>query len=254
MSFENFNKTRAAVFAACLLSLAAAGAWDKSQVSPTASATGSKPIAEPGARPVWYKGTAPVIRHQFDAARNRAWILAWDGVHAYDYGTQKQISRIPLPGWTWVGEPYGCAPALAIGPQGEALVSSDIAPVIWRIDPASLAVTIQEVVIDADADKDAGFSGLVYAPAQGVFIATSAFHGAVWQIDPNLRKAKKIALLGRLPRGCGWHVSLPESGGGTNRPLSLCLSSNRDRRQLNLAADLRMAHVVAQSCRSQADA
>lgn len=251
MSFATFTKTRAAVFATCLLSLAAIGARDKSQLSASASTTDRKPLVESGAAPAWYRGAAPIIRHQFDAARNRAWILAWDGVHAYDYGTRKEISRIVLPGWSWVGEPYGCAPALAIGPQGEAVISSDVAPVMWRIDPATLAVTSREVMLDADTDKDVGFSSLAYVPEQSVFIATSAFHGSIWRIDPALGTAQKIALLGRLPRACGWNISLPQPARGTARPLTLCLSSDRGRRQINLAADLRMAHVVEQSCGSQ---
>jgi hypothetical protein len=251
MSFATFNKTRAALLAACLSSLAVFGACDNPRLSATASAMGGNALAESGAPPTWYKGSAPVIRHQFDAARNRSWILAWDGVHAYDYGTSKKIDRVALPGWNWVGEPYGCAPALAIGPQGEAVISSDVAPVMWRVDPATLAVTSRELVLDADTDKDVGFSGLAYAPEHGVFIATSSFQGSVWRLDPALKTAQKIALVGRLPRACGWNVASPEPGRRNDQALSLCLNSARGTRQLNLAADLRSAHVVAQSCGGQ---
>jgi len=236
MSFAIFKQARVLTLAACISSLVAFGACDSSP------RTGTGPAA------VWYEGSAPIIRHQVDVSRNRLWILAWDGVHVYDQGTRKQIGRAALPEWSWVGEPYGCAPALAIGPQGEAIVTSDVAPAVWRVDPVNFAVTRTVLALDADADKDAGFSGLAYAPAQGVFIATSTFTGTLWRVDPLLQTAQKIALSSRLPRTCGWDIAPPAPGRGRDLRLQLCISSRRLSRQISVTPDLRSADVVAQTC------
>jgi len=73
---------------------------------------------------------------------------------------------VPLPGWLYAGEPYGCAPDLALGPKGEALISSDVVPVLWRVDPETLAVTQHTPWLDADADKDIGFTALAFSREQ----------------------------------------------------------------------------------------
>jgi len=255
MSFGAFNKSRSAMIAAFISSLAVLGACDNSRPPGPAFAMGKNAFAapssrslDPGGPPSWYEGSAPIIRRQIDVTRNRDWILASDGVHAYDQATRQKVGSTALPGWIWVGEPYGCSPALAIGPQGEAVISSDVSPVMWRVDPASFAVTRTSLALDADADKDIGFSGLVYAPEQGVFIATSSFHGSFWRIDPLLRTAQKLALSSRLPPACGWNISLPAPGLGKGGALSLCVASGHESRQISLASDLRTADVVAQRC------
>ena len=103
---------------------------------------------------------------------------------------------VKLPGWHWAHEPYACPPAIAIGPRGEALVTSNVLPVLWKIDPQTLAVTVHSLELDADSDKDVGFSGLVYSARDGAYFAVSELHGSLWRIDPLLRRAQKIALVG----------------------------------------------------------
>ena len=49
---------------------------------------------------------------------------------------------------------YACQAALALGPKGEALVTSNILPTVWKIDPETLAVSEYALVLDADQDKD----------------------------------------------------------------------------------------------------
>ena len=86
---------------------------------------------------------------------------------------------LPLPGWLLVDAPYSCPPDLALGPKGEALITSNILPTLWRIDPESLAVTVHPLLLDADTDKDVGFSALAYSPQHGAFIAASYAHGSL---------------------------------------------------------------------------
>ena len=255
MPLATVNRIRSAILVVCITLLAVLGSCDNSRPHVAVSATSRDAFANPGSRglgpvvpPAWYRGRAPIIRHQVDEMRNRAWILAWDGVHAYDLGKREKVGIVVLPGWSWVGEPYGCTPALAIGPQGEAIITSNVYPVVWRVDHKTLVVTANTLALDADADKDIGFSGLVYLPEQGAFIATSSFLDSMWRIDPLLKTAQRIALSLPLPRGCGWNISSPAPDRGKEQSLSLCITRQRLARQVRLAPDLRSADVVAQAC------
>jgi len=121
----------------------------------------------------------------------RAWSLTQDGVSTLDPARPRAIS-VTLPGWHWAGAPYGSAPALAVGPEGEAIVTSDVAPVLWRIDPKTLAVSIHPLELDADADKDVGFSALAYSREHDAFVGVSGMLGSVWVIDRSLTRARKV--------------------------------------------------------------
>jgi hypothetical protein len=120
-----------------------------------------------------------------------AWSLTGDGVSLSDPAKPRPIT-VALPGWHWAGAPYGAAPALAIGPQGEAIVTSDVAPVLWRIDPKTLAVSVHALALDADTDKDVGFSSLAYSREHDAFVGVSGVHGSVWMIDRSLLRARKL--------------------------------------------------------------
>ena len=107
-------------------------------------------------------------------------------------GSTGKLVAIALPSWQWVDEPYGCPPDLALGPDGEVVVTSNIVSTLWRIDPDSLAVSTHEPLLDADNDKDVGFSGLEYSREHGMFVAVSDVQGSLWRIDPLLRKGQKV--------------------------------------------------------------
>jgi hypothetical protein len=140
-------------------------------------------------------------RQRNDPARGRVWILNSQGVFLYHTSTGKLV-EVPLPSWQWVDTPHACPPDLALGPNGEAVVTSNIVPTLWRIDPDSLAVSVHELVLDADSDKDVGFSGLRYSTEHGVFFAASDVHGSLWRIDPLLRKGQKVPFLAPIRESC----------------------------------------------------
>ena len=118
-----------------------------------------------------------------------AW-LQHDGVVVQARGRKELVV---LPDWTWVGESHACAPALAAGPRGEILVTSNVLASVWKIDPHTLAVTVHPLQLDSDRDKDVGFSSLRYSPDEQAWLAFSAAHGSTWRIDPALTQAKRIA-------------------------------------------------------------
>jgi hypothetical protein len=137
---------------------------------------------------------AALVISAVDVARDRGWTLTEAGVVVFDLKSRKPTAQVTLPDWLWAGAPHGCNPALAVGPNGEAIISSDVVPTLWRIDPVTLAVSKHELILDADAGKDVGFSDLTYSPEHNVFFAVSCGHGSRWRIDPLLRRGQKIAL------------------------------------------------------------
>ena len=130
-------------------------------------------------------------RHQADLVRNRVWVLTENGVVLYQ-NARRERTVIPLPEWFWAGAPYSCPPDLALGPKGEAIITSDVVPTLWRIDPATLEVSTHRLELDADTDKDVGFSELAYSSRHGKYFAVGSTDGSVWSVDPLLKRAQKV--------------------------------------------------------------
>jgi hypothetical protein len=189
----------------------------------------------------------PGTRVQVDAARNRVWFLTREGVFLFDVSKPERVA-VSLPGWAWAGAPYGCLPDLALGPRGEAVVTSDVLPTLWRIDPETLAVGVHPLELDADTDKDVGFSGLAYSPRHGAFLAASYAHGSLWRIDPLLAKAQKIALSAPLREACGLVLRPRGSQPALGRVADLCVRTPQGGWSVLFAADGRSAHVSAAPC------
>jgi len=120
------------------------------------------------------------------------WSLTRDGVSLRDADAQRRIT-IPLPEWQWLEPPFGSPPVLALGPKGEAVVTSNVVPTLWRVDPQTRAVSVHPLALDADTDRDVGFSSLAYSAKHGAFFAVSEPDGSVWRIDPSLTRAQKVA-------------------------------------------------------------
>lgn len=180
---------------------------------------------------------APKARYQVDAARNRVWLLSDEGVFLFEPSRPERIA-LSLPDWVWVGADYGCPPDLALGPRGEAVITSNVVPTLWRIDPDTLVVSVHRLALDADDDKDIGFSGLVYSREHAAFFAASHSHGSLWRIDPRLERAQKIPLSGGIPGACGLAVYAR----------GLCARTAQGGWRVELAPHGRSAYVGAAPC------
>lgn len=186
-------------------------------------------------------------RHQVDPTRNRVWFLSHEGVFLSEPSRPGRVA-LSLPGWMWAREPYGCPPDLALGPGGEAVITSNVLPTLWRIDPGTLEVSVHRVVLDADGDKDVGFSGLVYSREHGAFFAASYSHGSLWRIDPRLTTAQKVTLSRPIPEACGLALRARSIKPQSGKLAGLCVRTARDGWTVDLAPDGRSAHVGAASC------
>ena len=171
-----------------------------------------------------------------------------------DAKTRTKVASIALPHWTWLNEQFSCAPELALGPGGEVLVSSNIVPTLWRVDPETLTVSEHELTLDADAGRDIGFTGMAYSRQQGAFFAVSSFGGSLWRIDPLLRRAQKIPLSTPIQNACSLTMRFQGVQQRNVRLVSLCVRAGKDGRTTDLtllmAADQRSAYVNAGSCAS----
>ncbi|HUQ25007.1 MAG TPA: hypothetical protein VM140_05000 [Burkholderiales bacterium] len=134
--------------------------------------------------------TAGTLSYRVDEERARSVWLTRDGVQIHSAAARPVT--VDLPGWTYVGEPH-CPPGFAVGSKGEIVVTSNVIPTLWRIDPATLAVTVHPLALDTDRDKDVGFAAVVYAPEQRAFIAYSDEQRSVWKIDAALKTANRVA-------------------------------------------------------------
>ena len=183
---------------------------------------------------------AEPLRYRAQPERARAWVLDAQGLFLEQAGKPRRAIR--LADWTWAGEPYACAPDIAIGPRGEIVVTSNVVPVLWKIDPDTLAVSVHRLQLDADADKDVGFSGLAYSERDGAYFAVSELHGSLWRIDPLLRRAQKIALSEPVRGACSVSMQRQERTARFSR-LSV------DGMSVNLAPDQRSAYVLTGGAR-----
>jgi hypothetical protein len=189
----------------------------------------------------------PRLRYQVDPERNRIWLLTQEGVFVHDLARPERVA-VSLPDWISVATSYGCLPDLALGPRGEAVITSNVVPTLWRIDPDTLAASVRPLELDADTDKDVGFSGLAYSPEHDAFLAASYAHGSLWRIDPLFKRAQKIRLSAPIREACGLVVPQHSSHEALSRRADLCVRTLHGSRSVVFARDGRSAYVSAVPC------
>ena len=182
-------------------------------------------------------------RYRAQPERARVWVI--DAKELFLEQAGKPRRAITLPDWQWAAQPYACAPDIALGPRGEVIVTSNVLPVLWKIDPETLRVSVHRLELDADTDKDVGFSGLVYSERNGAYFAVSGPHGSLWRIDPLLRRAQKVGLSQSLRGACTMSVQRQERPSVFSR---LCVRGE----SVSLAPDQRSAYVQPAGCSSNA--
>jgi len=196
----------------------------------------------------WYQGERAILRSQADAARGRLWVLTSEGVELHEAATRRKVAQIALPDWLWVGEQYACPPDLAIGPRGEAVISSNVVPTIWRVDPVTLVASKNDLAIEDDAGRDIGFTALTYSVQQGAYFAVSPSQGSLWRIDPLLRRAQSIPLSAPLPKACGLAIPPRDLDQRVSRVVGFCVRGEQGDWTVSLAPDQRSGYVRPGQC------
>jgi len=137
----------------------------------------------------------PVVDLQIvraDAARNRLWVLDPSGLTLHDSLNGRRLRHVSLPELFLAGGDRVCGPDIAFDAAGTVFVSSDVLPVIWRVDPQRFEVARIEIALETDADKDVGFTGLSFA-GDGIVLAAGTTFASIWRIDLNAARASKVA-------------------------------------------------------------
>ena len=186
------------------------------------------------------------LRTHVDAASGKVWALHADRLEVHDPMQAGATKSIRLPGWTWAAEPYACPPDIALLVGGDVVVTSNVMPAIWRIDPATLAVTRHDVAVPDDRNRDVGFSRLFRSARSDTLFAAGALDNSLWLIDPSLERAQPIGLSPALPQGCVLSIR----PGSTAR--ALCIQIEQAEWIVTLSADLRSgeAHPAGIDARS----
>ena len=148
------------------------------------------------------EGLHAVVRAKSDTARGLRWELGWGAVFAYEEASGRFIRRISLADASFSGARGACRPGLLLSRSGAVIVSSNIEPVLWRIDPATFEVRRYDIVPDSDRSKDFGFSALAWDANEKVLYAASAMMGTLWRIDLDAATATKISWSPRIRGEC----------------------------------------------------
>ena len=146
-----------------------------------------------------------------DPARNRLWVLDPSGLTLRDSLNGRQLRHVSLPELFLAAGDRVCRPDIAFDAAGTVFVSSDVLPVIWRVDPQRFEVTRIEIALETDADKDVGFTGLSFA-GDGIVIAAGTTFASIWRIDLNAARASKVAAYPASGRACDPAVLLRTAG------------------------------------------
>ena len=132
-------------------------------------------------------------RVERDDARDRIWSLSEGEVLLYHGRARTWAKTIALRGWSSVGAQHSCAADIAVDVAGNVIVSSNIAPTLWRIDAKSLEAERLDIVLDADHDKD------VDVVSCNPVRCIAQRHRR--QVDPRgIERAETLGPLIRLPR------------------------------------------------------
>jgi hypothetical protein len=166
-------------------------------------ASGSQARSTNGSLVAWSAARPHVLRAELDTAGGTIWALHADGIDVHDATRDEKVRSIRLPGWIWAAHPEVCPPDFIVTPNRDVLVTSNVVPAIWRIDPASFEVHRYDVSVEDHADRDIGFSGLAYVADDGSVLAVGALDNRLWRIDPSLMRATVVGRFPPLPGTCG---------------------------------------------------
>lgn len=180
-------------------------------------------------------GREHVLRVRLDAARQRIWVLASEGVYLYDAKTAQRVTHFPIDPLLAQHSSDHCLPDMALDRTGNVFISSAVQAALIRVDAATLEVSHHVIHADADRGMDFGFSALTFAGPGDTLYAASATTGSLWKIDLQQNRASKIALTAPLYGACalaaeavvdkaGEALALYVSGGFRNNVKRVALS------------------------------
>jgi hypothetical protein len=144
-----------------------------------------------------------ILRLRVDAQRERLWVLEVGAVHVIDLVARERIARIELTNWMYTADATNCLPDLQLDPGGSAIVTDNVQPKLWRIDPDHFSFREYRPTFDTQDTIDAGFTAL-NVREDGSIVAAMAAPGSLWRIDRALSRAVQIPLNVRIHGACAF--------------------------------------------------
>ena len=193
----------------------------------------------------------PRTDHVEDSARSRIWRLGDRGVYL-EAPEQSQALHILLPGRFIVDQTITCPSAMTLSQEGAVVVTSNVIPILWRINPDTFVVTSHPLTLTSHADREVGFTGIAFSTGHSAYFAVSSVHGTLWRIDMNLQTAHLVGLPHRLEEPCGIAVISPKRQAraiGMAQEL-LCVQTASGEFTLQLSLDQQSAWFEGQACKS----
>jgi hypothetical protein len=120
------------------------------------------------------------------------WELSWNSVSVRDAVTSAPIREFRLEGAAQTASRDFCPPDLVLTRTGTAYASSNIQPVLWRMNPAAASFDLLEFDVDSHQLRDFGFTGLSASADGQTLYAFASSDGALWHLDPSTLKARRI--------------------------------------------------------------
>jgi hypothetical protein len=140
------------------------------------------------------------IRVRRDELHARIWVLRADALYLYPYDSQAPARRFTLPRWIYVISRSACEPDLLVEAGGTVIVSSNIMPSLWRVDPEASSAIELELEAQPQTTRELGFTALRWA-GPGALHARGSLDRSRWLIDLPNRSATKLE--GAVPgAGC----------------------------------------------------
>ena len=129
-----------------------------------------------------------VLLVKIDAARDRVWVLRLDEVDVYDRRTRQLMRRISLPSWSVADL---CGPGIAFDSSGVALISHNLEPKLWRVDPDMSEVQEHTIRLIGGEKLDVGFGSIVFG-TDGLLYGVASSGHSVWRIDIGSASAVQV--------------------------------------------------------------
>ena len=192
-------------------------------------------------------GHAESFRMRLDVPRGRYWVLGPDHVSLYGVDDERLIGRTVLPGW-YVAALKGL-PDMVLDQAGAAVISSNVVPTLWRVDPDSFKVTRLDITLQSKEYWDIGFTGLALA-ADGTLFGVTTLTTTLWNIKLDQARATPIKLSSNvfLTGAYALAVYYPASARAASLPPILCLGSAAGLHRIDLSADASSGRVSEESC------
>jgi hypothetical protein len=165
-------------------------------------------------------------------------------VIVYDLRARRKI-EVRLPNWRWILVPDACTPDLALGPSGEAVITSSVYPTLWTIDPDTLAVTVHRLALPAAEAKEVGFCSLVYSHENASFFAVGS-DGYLWKLDRDMQDVRRIGL--STPMTGTYDLSVQPGRDGGQAAVKLCAHAPHASWSVDLSSSSPAAEVKAARC------